>query len=356
MKGLVILMSELYIITSKENSIQLDNMIEIFAKNTKAIYINNPLNIPDLFNKKILFALELNNVGFCPTVLNIISVLYDRGDLSLCGSIGVLLVHSKNDLYTKSASCNVIFLANKIGCDFIGHPVVEATGDLNNLLTWQKTLNLPLEEICFEHCRILSQRLINDLPPKYYKPNVLILHASHRNTSNTLMLWNMIKQNISGCQVEELNVENGTINDCSGCSFKTCLHYSKQNSCFYGGFMVNEIFPAIEKADAVIFICPNYNDAISANLTAVVNRTTALYRKMSFYDKYFFSIVVSGNSGSDSVAKQLIGALNVNKGFRLPSNSIVMATANDPGSIENVFDIKNTAKSFAQNLLKQIKK
>lgn len=78
--------------------------------------------------------------------------------------------------------------------------------------------------------------------------------------------------------------------------------------------MVKEILTAIEEADCIIWLCPNYNDAISAKLMAVINRITVLYKRVKFGEKTLFSVVVSGNSGSDCVAKQLIGALNINKG------------------------------------------
>jgi multimeric flavodoxin WrbA len=120
--------------------------------------------------------------------------------------------------------------------------------------------------------------------------------------------------------------------------------------------MVEKILPAIEKADAVIWLCPNYNDAISANLAAVINRMTALYRKTPFYKKTLFSIVVSGNSGSDSVAKQLIGALCINKGFNLPPYFSLMSTANNPGAISQIPNIETAAKDFAENMLREIKK
>jgi multimeric flavodoxin WrbA len=349
-------MNLIYIIKSKSASKELEKMLEVFTSATKCVFIDDILNPPDLTNVKILFALELDDIGYCLDVFGMISILYKRGHSSLQGSTGAVLIHSKSELFTKSAANNLIFLANELGCTFIGHPLVEATASLSNFLTWQKTMDMPLEAICLEQCQKLRNRLINDNIIKFNTPKILALHASFNKTSNTLKLWNKIKQNISNCNIEELNVENGTIHDCIGCTFKTCIHYSKQNSCFYGGFMVSEIVPAIEKADVVVLVCPNYNDAISANLTAVINRTTALYRKMSFNEKYIFSVVVSGNSGSDSVVKQLIGALNINKGFRLPSNFTIMATANDPGAINNVPDIDNKAEAFTKNMIFQIKK
>ena len=120
--------------------------------------------------------------------------------------------------------------------------------------------------------------------------------------------------------------------------------------------MVEEIFPAIERSDAIVWLCPNYNDAISANLAAVINRLTALYRRVPFYSKTVFSIIVSGNSGSDSVARQLANALCINKGFNLPPRFALMATANDPGEAEKIEGIEEAARGFAENMLKEIKR
>jgi len=115
------------------------------------------------------------------------------------------------------------------------------------------------------------------------------------------------------------------------------------------------VLPSIEKADAIVWLCPNYNDAIAANLTAVINRLTVLYRQITFSNKSIFTVVVSGNSGSDSIGKQLIGALNINKGFRLPANFAIMEIANDPLAIFKVLNIEEKSKIFAENIKKEIK-
>jgi hypothetical protein len=83
---------------------------------------------------------------------------------------------------------------------------------------------------------------------------------------------------------------------------------------------------------------------------------TALYRKTPFYNKTLFSIIVSGNSGSDSVARQLADSLCINKGFNLPPYFSLMVTANDPGAAAKIPGIKDSAKEFAENMLKEIKK
>ena len=81
----------------------------------------------------------------------------------------------------------------------------------------------------------------------------------------------------------------------------------------------------------MVLLCPNYNDALSANLTAAINRLTALYRTASFADKAVFAIVVSGYSGGDIVASQVAGAMGMNKGFWLPGRFCMLETANDKG-------------------------
>lgn len=348
-------MKELCIIAPGVISKELQSMVNAAALGTDPVIVDSSSNLPLLKNRRILFAVELNNAGFSIGILEILEKLYSSGVDALSGSIGALLIKSPNQLFTKSAAQNIVFLANLLGCEFPGHPAVEATEGFENLRTWQKNMNLPLQDICIELSKRLGERLQNCEPATITRPKILALHSSSRKTSNTLELWHMVSKDLLCCDITELHVENGDVLDCKGCSYKTCTHYSSQNSCFYGGIMIKEILPAIQKSDAVVWICPNYNDALSANLTAVINRLTALYRTTNFYNKTIFSVIVSGNSGSDSLARQLIGALNINKGFRLPPYFSIMATANDTGEIKKVNDIGQKAFRFAQNIVRETK-
>jgi len=334
----------------------LEKMIQYTLGENDAEFITSSKALPDLTKSKIIFALELDGAGFYNSIAQILSELKTRGNDSMESSQAILLIHSPNELNTKWTAQNIIFQCNMLGCSFMGHPVVEATANLLNFKTWQKTLNHSLEEICLLQCQKLGQRFFSDKQPCFDNPNMLVLHASSKSTSNTLALWNMIKQHLSDkWSIMEQHVENGHVKDCAGCSFNTCIHFGKQKSCFYGGVMVEEIYPAIEKSNSIMWVCPNYNDSVSANIMAVINRITALYRQLSFYDKYIFSVIVSGNSGSDSVARQLIGSLNINKGFRLPPYFVIMSTANDPGSIYNVPEIEAMAQKYALNVIESIR-
>lgn len=347
-------MENLYIIAPNENlSKQLQLMIEGFSKNfASVIYIKEFKNCICLKDKKILFALELGFTGFDLPMLNFFEALKNKGDDIFYGSTACILVHSSSELGTKRAAQDIVFMANSLGCGFIGHPLVEATSSLRNFLTWQKTLKMPLEDICIHLCTNLGKRLLNHKNTKddKFKKNITVLYSSPHKASNTLALWHMSSKNLENFTINEIQIENGNILDCKGCSYTLCLHYGKKNGCFYGGFMTENVLPAIEKADSIVWLCPNYNDAIAANLTATINRLTVLYHKIGFHDKSTFGVIVSGNSGSDSVAKQLIGALNINKGFRLPPYAIITETANDPNSIFKIEGIENKAKTFAKRI------
>ena len=178
-----------------------------------------------------------------------------------------------------------------------------------------------------------------------------MLHASNFKTSNTVNFWNMVKEHLHHCEIEEISLRNGSIQDCVGCPYKMCMHFSKRSNCYYGGVIVEQVYPAIQNCDALVLLCPNYNDALSANLSAFINRLTALFRKNRFSDKNLFAIIISGYSGGDLVANQLISGLNMNKSFILPSRFAFLETANDPASILKVPDIQKKAQLFAEHIL-----
>jgi Multimeric flavodoxin WrbA len=148
-----------------------------------------------------------------------------------------------------------------------------------------------------------------------------------------LLLWSLVRKELEkaeNLEIEEISLLNGEIYDCIGCPYDTCLHYGERGSCVYGGVIVDRVYPGILKCDGLLMLCPNYNDAISANMAAFVNRLTALFRNNDFSDKRIFSIIVSGYSGGDILAQQLISGINMNKAFVLPPEFCLMETANNP--------------------------
>ena len=166
------------------------------------------------------------------------------------------------------------------------------------------------------------------------------------------MLWELVKAGLPPeVEITEICLRNGTIADCVGCSYTTCLHFGERGGCFYGGPMVDEVFPAVRECDALVMLCANYNDALAANLTAFINRLTALYRQARFYDKRLYGLVVSGYSGGDIIARQLISALNMNKSFYLPPRFCLLETANEKGSLAKLPGIARRGMEFAGRMM-----
>jgi len=81
-----------------------------------------------------------------------------------------------------------------------------------------------------------------------------------------------------------------------------------------------------------------------------------LFRTTRFYDKAIFAIIVSGYSGSDLIAGQLVTALNMNKTFYMPGNFCMMETGNSPGSVMMSDGIQNRINIFANQIIRTLKR
>ncbi|OPL08904.1 MAG: hypothetical protein AVO33_08285 [delta proteobacterium ML8_F1] len=303
---------------------------------------------------RVLIVLNLNNIGKDFEVLEMLSHLKERNSEAFRGSFCALVVFSKGALFTKEAAREVVFLINEMGGIFFGAPLVEALGDLENLKKWSHKLEITLEETLKARVVALLERLVKVELQWIAHPRLLVLHADRDlDRSNTHLYFKEVSRSFE-FEYKVIHVEDGTVMDCRGCSFKTCSYYAENNSCFYGGVMVKEILPAIEEADAILWLLPNYNDAISAKLMAVINRLGVLFKKHPLMDKNIFAIAVSGNSGSDSVLKQLIGALNINKGYRLPPRFSLHSIANDAGEIAQRKDFAGSARAFGEHMNREV--
>ena len=304
-----------------------------------------------LKNQRILLALPLGDTGINLEYMRLLARLRKEPGL-LTGCTGGLIVDGAGELYTKSIAAEAALALNQAGCALVGRPLVEGTGSLANFAVQAKTRNTDLIGAYRHAAAELAGQVENFSFPKREKPEILVLHASSHHTSNTMDLWSQARAKLEGrCSIREIGLRNGTLSDCSGCPYTMCLHFGEQGGCFYGGVMQNEVYPAVRTADALVLLCPNYNDALSANLTAFINRLTALFRQTRFYDKAVFAIVVSGYSGGDMVARQTVAAMNMNKSFYLPPKFALIETANSPGQALALPGIQDRLEAFSQNIL-----
>ena len=334
---------------------RLDGVLKCALAGREVCVLRTAEELTGLEGKRLLLALALGDTGVNVEYIRMLSRLRREPGL-LQGCTGGLIVDGAGELYTKSAAAEAALALNLAGCALVGRPLVEATGSLANFEVQAKNLNTGRMGAYRHAAAELTQRAETECFLKKERPEVLVLHASSHHTSNTMDLWSRAREQVEGrCDLREIGLRNGTLSDCSGCPYTMCLHFGEQGGCFYGGVMRDEVYPAVRAADALVLLCPNYNDALSANLTAFINRLTALFRQTRFYDKAVFAIVVSGYSGGDVVARQVIAAMNMNKSFYLPQNFALIETANNPGQALALPGIAQRLEGFAQNILDTLK-
>jgi len=305
--------------------------------------------------RKILFVVPLGRDGVNRGYYEVLAWLRS-GAKVLSGAVAGMVIDADSELYTKAAARELAVAANKAGCAFVGRPLVEGTASLDNFIIQAANMKTDRFGAYKKSARILAEQLLDFKWEGKETPHLLVLHASNHKTSNTMDIWKAVRERLDGVEIQEINLRNGTLEDCSGCPFQMCLHFGERGQCFYGGAMVDDVYPAVKWADGILLLCPNYNDALSANMTAFINRLTALFRTTRFYDKAMFGIIVSGYSGSDLIAGQLVTALNMNKTFYLPGNFCMMETGNSPGSARKAPGIENRIEAFSLMIQKVLKK
>ena len=330
--------------------IRLANTLKLALAGRQVQTVCTAEELTGLQGRRLLFALPLGDTGTNVEYVKMLARMRREPNL-LDGCTAGLIVDANSPLYTKSTASELTLAANMAGCAFLGRPLVEATGSLANFRIQARNLNTSLSGAYHAAAKELVERLEQEAFPKKENPELLVLHASSRGVSNTMSLWEQVRERLGDrITVTEIGLRNGTLSDCSGCPYTVCLHFGEKGSCFYGGVMRDEVYPAVRRCDGVVILAPNYNDALSANITAFINRLTALFRQTRFYDKALFSLVVSGYSGSDTVARQLISAMNMNKSFYLPRRFALLETANDPGEALSLDGIDRQLEDFAQNI------
>ena len=306
----------------------------------------------DFTGKRLLFTLAVDEAGADPSLFTLLRRLRTEPG-ALEGAAAAMVADGSGELYTKSSAQALALACSMAGACLPGRALVEATGSLYNHHIQAANRGLSWEETYFRRVEELAARLETFAPPRFDRPRVLMLHASDQRRSNTLALGRAVLERLSDrCDVREIGLLNGTVHDCRGCGYHQCLHFAQNSTCFYGGPLSEEVFPAILESDLLLFLCPNYNDALGANLVALINRMTGLVVQQDLGAKYVAGVVASGYSGGDLVARQLLGAMCLNRGLILPPRALLLETAHDPGDALRAPGIARRLDDFSAGLSK----
>ena len=95
------------------------------------VKVQRPDELHPVTGQRVLFAVSLLHGGVNLGWYAMLSAI--RQDSRFFdGCCGAVLVDGDGELYTKSAAREIVFAANQAGCAFMGAPLVEATGSLEN--------------------------------------------------------------------------------------------------------------------------------------------------------------------------------------------------------------------------------
>ena len=273
----------------------------------------------------LLFAAQTDTAGMDADTLALLRFLHlHEKEQLLAGSRAGILIDGENDLFTKDLGRRIAFAASLCGCALPGKPLVESASDLHSFTVLASLWQIDRYAAYLKSCRLLVEKLRTFAPVQITRPKILAVHAGNHKTSNSLSLWQLTAAALADkADIEEISLRNGQIWDCRGCKYEDCLHFGEHGDCFY----------------------------VSANIMAFINRLTSVFRVNDFSAKRVYAIIVSGYSGGDLVAQQIIGAMNMNKNMILPPRFALLETANAPGEALQIPKIKEKAAKFAASIV-----
>lgn len=102
-------METAYLIMPGKISDSFAEIVKITTVNCQLTVSKTTEDLPVLKNKKIIFAIELDECGFNIPLFKILLKLMERGDNSLFGSRAVIIIQSSSELFTKSTTQKIFF-------------------------------------------------------------------------------------------------------------------------------------------------------------------------------------------------------------------------------------------------------
>ena len=188
---------------------------------------------------RLLFAVPLGKNGVNRGYYEILAWLR-CGKPVLEGALAGFLIDADSELYTKAAARELAVAANQAGAALVGRPLVEGTASLDNYIIQAANMGTDRLGAYKKSAGILAEQLMEFQWSPRKEPHLLVLHASSHKTSNTLEVWNAVREKIEDhVEIREVSLRNGTLEDCSGCPYQMCLHFGERGKCVYGGPIVS---------------------------------------------------------------------------------------------------------------------
>ena len=235
----------------------------------------------NLENRRLLFAVALDPSGCSLAYYGMLQAL--RGcDILLRGSVAGVIVTGVGEFYTKDVARDMVFAANQAGLRLSGPALwwrppapcgISASRPRSAAWTRKRPSGLAVAELV-DRLTDLGEPL-PPVRPGAGPPRLPAQHLQHPGpvgAGEARPCRRRYPWRRSACATAPCPTATGAATPPASTS-------ASRAAAFTAAPMVEEVYPAVRRCDALVMLCANYNDALSANLTACVNRLTALFRQ-----------------------------------------------------------------------------
>lgn len=302
-------------------------------------------------NSRVVLVSKINALGIDGDMFSFLEKVLEKQSFENA-TVGAF-VESDTELHTRDAGVQYLYIANKAGANLPGKALVEAIIGEENFVPLSGPLGLEPTKILDGQLKNLHNRMEAEIK-RAEKPILSVWTIGRPGISATRELWERIEPHLQGIEIDLLSFGDENIRDCRGCAYAICKEKGQQTSCIYEDYVVEKIYPSIEKSDSILLLTPNYNDMMPANFVSAINRLTALFRKRKFYDKKIFAAIVAGHTGQERLSQQIIGALNINKTFYVPKRFSLEVRAHNADAVRENAEIGKKARAFGKHVRSEL--
>ena len=186
---------------------------------------------------------------------------------------------------------------------------------------------------------------------------VVAFNGSGRRDGNTAILLNLVLEEIAqeGIETELIQLGGETLSGCIAC-YK-CAE-KKDQKCAIDKDRMNEYIAKIQRADGILLGSPTYISDMTANLKALIERSTIVSRSNGdlFKRKVGAGVVAVRRAGSTHVLSSINYFFLINQMIIPGSSYWNMGIGRAPGDVKNDPEGIQTMKTLGQNMAWLLKK
>jgi multimeric flavodoxin WrbA len=186
---------------------------------------------------------------------------------------------------------------------------------------------------------------------------VVAFNGSSRKDGNTAILLNFVLDELKkeDIETELIQLAGETLSGCIACY--RCRE-NKDQKCAVINDRVNEYIATMKQADGILLGSPTYISDMTANMKALIERSTIVSRSNGdmFKRKVGAAVISVRRAGSTHVLSSMNYFFLINQMIIPGSSYWNMGIGRDPGEVKNDAEGIQTMKTLGQNMAWLLKK